>query len=189
MIRKLDRWAWAGGALLAFNGGLINAVGLSSAARQTISHVTGSTTLFSMAAARGDAGTALFLGSLVLVFACGAALGGLVVGNAPLQFGRRYAAALWAECSLLLASAVTITAHPQAGLALAAAACGLQNAMAGTYTGAAVRTTHMTGIITDLGAAAGGTLFAVVGYPALYGAVAITLGVAAACTLRTSRGS
>jgi uncharacterized membrane protein YoaK (UPF0700 family) len=38
---------------------------------------------------------------------------------------------------------------------LAAMACGLQNALATTYSGAVIRTTHITGIITDLGLAAG----------------------------------
>jgi uncharacterized membrane protein YoaK (UPF0700 family) len=37
------------------------------------------------------------------------------------------------------------------GLWLAAAACGLQNAMAATYSGAVVRTTHVSGLYTDLG--------------------------------------
>ena len=34
---------------------------------------------------------------------------------------------------------------------LASAACGLQNALATRYSGAVVRTTHLTGIVTDLG--------------------------------------
>ncbi|MCC6414496.1 MAG: DUF1275 domain-containing protein, partial [Opitutaceae bacterium] len=38
---------------------------------------------------------------------------------------------------------------------LAAMACGLQNALTTTYSGAVVRTTHVTGIVTDLGIAAG----------------------------------
>jgi uncharacterized membrane protein YoaK (UPF0700 family) len=38
---------------------------------------------------------------------------------------------------------------------LAAAACGLQNAMAGTFSGAVVRTSHMSGIVTDLGTCLG----------------------------------
>ncbi|MGL5336251.1 MAG: YoaK family protein, partial [Enterovibrio sp.] len=37
----------------------------------------------------------------------------------------------------------------------AAAACGLQNAMVTTYSGAIIRTTHLTGIISDLGASVG----------------------------------
>jgi uncharacterized membrane protein YoaK (UPF0700 family) len=41
------------------------------------------------------------------------------------------------------------------GDCLAAMACGLQNAMATHYSGAVIRTTHVTGIITDLGIAVG----------------------------------
>jgi uncharacterized membrane protein YoaK (UPF0700 family) len=42
-----------------------------------------------------------------------------------------------------------------AGDYLAACACGLQNAMVSTYSGAMVRTTHVSGIVTDLGIALG----------------------------------
>lgn len=34
-------------------------------------------------------------------------------------------------------------------------ACGLQNAMATSYSGAVIRTTHLTGVVTDLGIACG----------------------------------
>jgi uncharacterized membrane protein YoaK (UPF0700 family) len=37
----------------------------------------------------------------------------------------------------------------------ASAACGLQNAMVSTYSGAIIRTTHITGTVTDLGAMIG----------------------------------
>jgi uncharacterized membrane protein YoaK (UPF0700 family) len=37
------------------------------------------------------------------------------------------------------------------GIYLASCACGLQNAMASTYSGSAVRTTHVSGMFTDLG--------------------------------------
>ena len=39
----------------------------------------------------------------------------------------------------------------QAGVSMAAMACGVQNAMASSYYGLVIRTTHMTGIITDVG--------------------------------------
>jgi uncharacterized membrane protein YoaK (UPF0700 family) len=37
------------------------------------------------------------------------------------------------------------------GLYAAAGACGLQNAMVSTYSGAVIRTTHVSGMFTDLG--------------------------------------
>ncbi|MEF1282305.1 YoaK family protein, partial [Vibrio fortis] len=44
------------------------------------------------------------------------------------------------------------------GQYFASAACGLQNAMITTYSGAIIRTTHMSGIITDLGIMIGARL-------------------------------
>jgi uncharacterized membrane protein YoaK (UPF0700 family) len=40
----------------------------------------------------------------------------------------------------------------------ASAACGIQNALITTYSGAIIRTTHMTGIFTDLGLMIGSKL-------------------------------
>ena len=54
--------------------------------------------------------------------------------------------------ALLLWLAVPLFRHGlAAGAVCAALACGLQNAMATTYSGAVVRTTHVSGMFTDLG--------------------------------------
>ena len=37
-------------------------------------------------------------------------------------------------------------------------ACGLQNSMVATYSGAVIRTTHLTGLTSDMGAAIGNWL-------------------------------
>jgi uncharacterized membrane protein YoaK (UPF0700 family) len=52
---------------------------------------------------------------------------------------------------LLFAATPLIHGGYDLGLYLASAACGLQNAMVSTYSGATVRTTHLSGIFTDLG--------------------------------------
>lgn len=44
------------------------------------------------------------------------------------------------------------------GQLAAAMACGLQNAMVATYSGAVIRTTHLTGLTSDMGAAIGNWL-------------------------------
>ena len=54
--------------------------------------------------------------------------------------------------SVLLCVAVPLLRHDNMlGVYSAACACGLQNAMVSTYSGAAVRTTHLSGMFTDLG--------------------------------------
>src|SRR5262249_30901391 len=106
-------------------------------------------------AAQGNLHVLLRAGLFLVTFAGGAALAGLIVRSESLQRGRRYAAALWLEAGLLLLAALLMHLHLIPGLLVATAACGLQNAIASTYSGATLRTTHMTGIVTDLGATLG----------------------------------
>ena len=54
--------------------------------------------------------------------------------------------------SLLLYVSVPLLEHKSAyGMYATACACGLQNAMVSTYSEAVVRTTHVSGMFTDLG--------------------------------------
>jgi uncharacterized membrane protein YoaK (UPF0700 family) len=55
------------------------------------------------------------------------------------------------EAALLAVAATLLIKGVSWGASLAAMAAGLQNALATSYSGAVVRTTHMTGIVTDLG--------------------------------------
>ena len=68
-----------------------------------------------------------------------------------LKLSRRYGVALSVESILLSLAWWLLRRDEYGGEYLAAMACGLQNAMVSSYSGAVVRTTHMTGIITDLG--------------------------------------
>lgn len=155
MIRQLPRWAWVGGGLLAGIAGMINAVGYLSFRHEAISHLTGSTTLLGTAAATGDFGDAMHWLLVLLSFLLGAVLSGFIVRQQTLQLGRRYGAALLVEAGLLLLAVPLLHAQLDAGLYAASMACGLQNAMASTYSGTVLRTTHLSGIFTDLGIALG----------------------------------
>jgi uncharacterized membrane protein YoaK (UPF0700 family) len=151
MIAKLPRWAFYGGVVLAFIAGMVNAIGYLGFRHQALTHMTGTTSLFGIAAARGDARDLLHFGGVLVAFMLGCALSGFIVGDSTLRLGRRYGVALTFESILLFAAVPLLHAHDQTGLWLAAAATGLQNAMAGTYSGAVVRTSHVSGITTDLG--------------------------------------
>lgn len=155
MINKLPRWVEVGAFSLALNAGFINAVGLLGFEHQAVSHLTGTTAFFSLALAHGEAAHAVHLLIILLSFVAGAAFSGVVVGNTALQLGRRYSIALLAESALLAGAMLLLTGGSTAGHFLASAACGLQNAMTSTYSGAIVRTTHVSGLFTDLGVALG----------------------------------
>ena len=151
MLRQLPRWAWVGGGLLALGAGCINVVGYLCFRHQPITHLTGTSTEFGLALARGDAGEIAHWGLVILAFLLGAMLSGFIVQQGALRLGRRYGVVLMLESALLFAATPLIHGDHDLGLYLASAACGLQNAMVSTYSGATVRTTHLSGIFTDLG--------------------------------------
>ena len=123
-----------------------------------MSHVTGNVSLFAAAIAHSDARSILYIGTLLLSFLAGAILSGFVIGQTSLKLGRRYGRALYLEAALLLVSYWLYQQHDYLGQLAAAMACGLQNAMVATYSGAVIRTTHLTGLTSDMGAAIGNWL-------------------------------
>jgi uncharacterized membrane protein YoaK (UPF0700 family) len=151
MLRQLPRWAWVGGGLLAFIAGSINAVGYLCFRHQPITHLTGTSTELGIAVANLDAGEILHWGFAIGSFLLGAVLSGYIVQQRTLQLGRRYGVVLAIESALLFAATPLIHGGSNLGLYLASMACGLQNAMVSTYSGATFRTTHLSGIFTDLG--------------------------------------
>lgn len=151
MLRQLPRWAWVGGALLALVAGSINTVGYLCFRHQPITHLTGTSTELGIALARLDAAEILHWGLVIGAFLFGAMLSGFIVQQRTLQLGRRYGVVLMLESALLFAAAPLIHGQSDLGLYLASMACGLQNAMVSTYSGATLRTTHLSGIFTDLG--------------------------------------
>ena len=155
MISKLPAWVEWGAWLLAFNAGGINAVGLLSLEHQAISHVTGSVSRMGVDLAKGEWRHALYLALVMMAFFCGATLTGWIIRDAALKLGRRYSICLLIEAAFLLVAVLMFPAAPSQAALWASAACGLQNAMASNFSGAVVRTTHVTGIVTDLGIALG----------------------------------
>ena len=155
MISKLPKWVEVGGFFLAFNAGFINAIGLLGFKHQAVSHLTGTTTFLSLAVANADFQEALHLLFVMVCFILGAAYSGIIIGNTALKLGRRYSLALITESILLFISMILLNHGSLLGHFFASAACGLQNAMTSTYSGAIVRTTHVSGLFTDLGVALG----------------------------------
>ncbi|MGH8371253.1 MAG: YoaK family protein [Gammaproteobacteria bacterium] len=151
---KVPGWILMGGFVLAGVAGLINAIGLLGL-QHPISHVTGNASLFATSLVRGDYIELRTTGLLAFMFLVGAVIGGFVVQQSTARLGRRYGAALAIESALLFAAAFYLEDGAVSGMYIAAIACGLQNAMVTTYSGAIVRTTHMTGVTTDIGIAIG----------------------------------
>ncbi len=151
MISKLPRWVWIGGVLLAFIAGMVNAVGFLSFQHQGVTHLTGTTTLMGIEVAHANWLGALHLFWVIAAFVAGAALSGFIIQDSTLKLGQRYGVALIIEAVLLIAAVPLLQLDNVAGDYLASCACGIQNAMASTYSGAVLRTTHVSGMLTDIG--------------------------------------
>ena len=144
---------------LAFVGGFVNSCGFVLIGTFT-SHVTGNVGRLANDAALGHYAAAVAALNMVLFFFGGAFCASMIVESRHLggPASRAYASALAVEALLLVLftalSYVTTAAHPRvqdAEAALLCAAMGLQNALVTRLSGAVVRTTHLTGVITDLG--------------------------------------
>lgn len=150
-LRQLPRWAWFGTGVLAFIAGLMNAVGYLGFRHESISNMTGNTSLLGIALGQADGGEAAHWGVAIGAFVLGAMLSGVIVQQSTLKLGRRYGVVLALESLLLFAAVPFLDASNSIGLYFASAAMGLQNGMVSAYSGALIRTTHVTGIFTDLG--------------------------------------
>jgi uncharacterized membrane protein YoaK (UPF0700 family) len=154
------------GLMLAFVAGAINAGGFLAIQRYT-SHMTGIVSGVADDLALGQTGLALAGVLLVAVFIAGAVTTTLLINWARRRhLHSEFALSLLLEALLLLAFGLlgANLARTSALLVPAAAALlcfimGLQNAMVTKISQAEVRTTHMTGVITDLGIELGKLLY------------------------------
>jgi uncharacterized membrane protein YoaK (UPF0700 family) len=150
-IKKLPVWIELGGFSLAFIAGSVNAVGLMGFSHQAVSHLTGTSTFLSLQIASGQWSEVWHLCLILLSFVAGATVSGIIVQNMTLKMGKRYGFVLLLESVLLCCAMISLNRGLVLGHLLASAACGLQNAMMSTFSGATIRTTHVSGLFTDLG--------------------------------------
>jgi uncharacterized membrane protein YoaK (UPF0700 family) len=137
---------------LAFAGtaGFINSIALG-VFRSPVSHMTGAVSYFGIEFAAGHSRDALATLSIILAFMVGAGLAGFIVGAKDLAPGRLYGVALCCEGGLLAVAMLLLVMGRPFGIPLIAMACGLQNATTSSYCGLMIRTTHVTGTVTDIG--------------------------------------
>jgi uncharacterized membrane protein YoaK (UPF0700 family) len=148
---RTPTWIVVGGFLLAATAGAVNSVGLLGFVHQPISHLTGVITQVGLDLGQGQYELAGRMALVVAAFLTGSVVSAVIIRDMAVRVGRRYGVVLSLESLLLFAAYLLLRRGHFGGHLLAAGACGLQNAMATSYSGSILRTTHLTGMVTDLG--------------------------------------
>ena len=149
-LQQSRTWLFSGAALLGMTAGYINVVMLGFFA-VPVSHMSGSVSQLGIDLASFAMDDLVLIASITTGFFCGALLSGLVLRDTLFRMRRRYGVLLLVESVLLFVSTLLALKGFKYAVPVAAMACGLQNAMASSYRGLTLRTTHVTGIVTDLG--------------------------------------
>jgi uncharacterized membrane protein YoaK (UPF0700 family) len=142
-----------GGCVLAFFAAAVNAdfmlrFGVS------VSHLTGDLSRVSVESVRAGSHWSTEASVLmwsILGFIGGAAVAGFFIHHPTLDLRRPYGRSVIGIGLLLLVAEQAMPFSLNVACFLAAAACGLQNALATRFRGLVLRTTHITGLLTDLG--------------------------------------
>ena len=145
-------------AYLAFIGGFVNSGGFVLIGVFT-SHVTGNVGRFASDVVRRDVSASIAALAMIVAFFSGAFIASMIVESN--FFGRpsnAYGIAMFVEAGILAVflatthlGAVNDPRHQDAKALLLCAAMGMQNSLVTRLSGAVVRTTHLTGVVTDLG--------------------------------------
>ncbi|HSK67668.1 MAG TPA: YoaK family protein [Candidatus Limnocylindria bacterium] len=139
--------------MLVFIAGSLNCAGFLQYG-QTLSHMTGNLTRLGLSLADGAGGAFALLAGCILSFFLGATLSGYGFPEHRAGLWRRSGVVLMAAGAALMLSDL-LRVPPGAGAAVLALVLGAQNGLALRYRGILTRTTHMTGHLTDCGAALG----------------------------------
>eukprot|EP00931_Biecheleriopsis_adriatica_P095223 TRINITY_DN68863_c0_g1_i1.p1 TRINITY_DN68863_c0_g1~~TRINITY_DN68863_c0_g1_i1.p1 ORF type:complete len:423 (-),score=89.60 TRINITY_DN68863_c0_g1_i1:119-1354(-) len=138
-----------GGAVLCVCAGITNTVSFLTLTVFT-SHATGTLSKVGIGLQDNSRFSPESLTLLLLSFLAGSALCGVFIGKNKVHFGLALYdfGLLSVSCLLVL---TFLTAEQPFAKYFAAAACGLQNGLCTEWGGATIRTTHVTGLLTDVG--------------------------------------
>lgn len=144
-------WVLVGGCLLAFLNASVNA-GLFFEVGNSVAQMSGEVTRLSWTLLEYKrAALGLNASVTVLAFLLGATLTGFVIHHPTVDKRLPYGRSLMFIGGCLLLAHLFLPDRPRAALVCGGFASGFQNALATHYRGVILRTTHVTGLLTDVG--------------------------------------
>ena len=141
----------AAGCLMSFQAGFINVISIVKTGI-TISHNTGTSSKLGISMANMDLKHFILGIELLLSFVMGSALIGFFIRKKVFHFNRKYGIFLIVEALFLYFFKLFLDFDlPDFAVLFGTFACGVQNALLTNLSGAVVRTTHVSGLLTDTG--------------------------------------
>jgi uncharacterized membrane protein YoaK (UPF0700 family) len=148
-----------GTTVLALLAGYMNSVAISLVGHG-VSHVTGTTTLVGQKVVQNSTDGIAWTILLLLSFLFGSFISGVLMPSQSFSINHKYNLGIGIEAALVATSAYFLSPSfdlwtHRLGEYCLACGLGLQNSMCAHYSKAIIRTTHMTGIVSDIGAILG----------------------------------
>lgn len=154
-FQSLPLWVQCGAFFLAVNAGMVNVIGLVTVLHQSVSHMTGNVSMLAMALTHGQSEMVAYLALVCVCYVIGSFFSAFILGNSHFRLGRLYGIPLSLVAFFIFVCWILLPYFPRYALLLACVAMGVQNAMISHYRGTIIRTTHLSGVLTDLGLAIG----------------------------------
>lgn len=145
------QWVNKAVALLSFNGGLVNAITFISLFQRPVGYVTGNIALAASAATELNTTQFIDLIAAIMFFLLGSILSGMIIPHNSFDRNSKYNLAIILETCFIFFGMLGLLLDITSAKYLLAIALGVQNALTTYYGRSIIRTTHMTGTMTDLG--------------------------------------
>tara|TARA_R100000027_G_scaffold67756_1_gene68595 strand:+ start:4701 stop:5390 length:690 start_codon:yes stop_codon:yes gene_type:complete len=143
----------AGGCLLAFGASFLN-TGFILQTGTSVSHLTGDIARIGSGLStvgRESSDDVINVTIATVGFILGATISGFTLHHPTIEIRMPYGRILTCLGLLLLVAHLSYSSYPFLAIGIASAVCGAQNALASRFRGLVLRTTHLTGLFTDLG--------------------------------------
>lgn len=154
-FQRLPFWVQLATFMLAVNAGMINVLGLITVLHQSVSHMTGNVSILAQALIHQQYSHVLYLFLILCSYVLGSSYSGFIIGKSHFSLDYHYGIPLSLVALFIFLCWLFLPYFPRYALLWASAAMGVQNAMVSHYKGSIIRTTHLSGVLTDLGLALG----------------------------------
>lgn len=146
-------WVYKAIGLLSFNGGFVNSITFESFFHNPVGYVTGNITLAAYFLVSNEWLSLIYIAGAIFSFLFGSVLSGLIIPKDNLTQNNNYNLVFVLEIILIFLGGIGLYYALGVSKYLLAMALGLQNGLTTFYGKSIIRTTHMTGTVTDLGLA------------------------------------